>query len=90
MSQSHVASASRCESIPESTNTAQTIERKSPTRSLTPQVAEQCAYRWLYAGQSTRQISNGLRIHDRPLVESAIRERLRSGPLTAPGLRGAA
>jgi hypothetical protein len=76
--------------IPKSTNGTQTVERKKPARSLSPAVAEQCAYRWLYVGQTTRQISNGLRIHDRPLVENAIRDRLRGGPIVAPGLRSVA
>jgi hypothetical protein len=88
--QHNSAQISRSAAIPKSTNGTQAVERKKPARSLSPAVAEQCAYRWLYVGQTTRQISNGLRIHDRPLVESAIRERLRGGPIVAPGLRSVA
>ena len=90
MRQEHTPPRLATESIPESTSTAQPIERKRPALALAPRLAEECLYRWLYGNQSTRDISRRLRIHDRNRVEFAIRDRLRSGPLTAPGMRGAA
>lgn len=38
------------------------------------------AYRWLRAGQSTREISRGLNINNREAVESALRDALASAP----------
>jgi hypothetical protein len=75
---------------PKSTSAAQITERKKPARALSPIVAEECVYRWVYARQRMRDISRGLRIHDRDLVEDAILNRLKSGPLTPPGLRSVA
>lgn len=38
------------------------------------------AYRWLQRGQSTREISRGLRINDREAVEAAVREAVAPAP----------
>lgn len=46
------------------------------------------AYRWLQRGQSTREISRGLRINDREAVEAAVREVITPRP-TGPGKRAA-
>lgn len=62
---------------------AQVIERKPPARAFTSQVEEQILYRWRFAGQSTRQISRGLRLNDREAVEAVIQDRLNGrGPVT--------
>ncbi len=41
---------------------------------------QEIAYRWLYRGQSTREISRGMRINDREAVESAVRDQLAPAP----------
>ena len=38
------------------------------------------AYRWLQRGQSTREISRGLRINDREAVEAAVRDAVTPKP----------
>lgn len=67
-----------CRTQPSNT---QPIQRKPPAPAITIPVASELAYRWLQLGQSTRTISRNLEIHDREMVESAIRVALSRGPL---------
>lgn len=55
----------------------QLVAKKAPGRANVPFLDEtknEIAYRWLQRGQSTREISRGLRINDRAAVERAIHE----------------
>lgn len=59
------------------------IQRKGPGRAsvaFLDTTKQEIAYRWLRAGQSTREISKGLRINDREAVESALRDALAPRP----------
>mgnify|MGYP000948503744 CR=1 FL=1 len=66
---------------------AQVIERKPPARAFTAQVEEQILYRWRFAGQSTRQISRGLRLNDREAVEAVIQRRMNGRGPVMPATR---
>lgn len=67
---------------------SQTVERKAPARAFTAQVEEQIVYRWRFAGQSTREISRGLRLGNREAVERVIQARVNGrGPVTPAGGR---
>lgn len=62
---------------------AQTVERKAPARAFTAQVEDQIVYRWRFAGQTTREISRGLRLGNREAVERVIQARVNGrGPVT--------
>lgn len=59
------------------------IQRKGPGRAsvaFLDTTKQEIAYRWLRGGQSTREISKGLRINYREAVESALRDALAPRP----------
>jgi len=63
------------------------IDRKPPTRAITTGLSEEILYRWLHLGQGTREISRGLRIGDRELVENELKRRVTAiGPVRPPRL----
>lgn len=59
-------------------NSLQSTEgkRKPPVREMTVQVREEIVYRFVYAGQLTREISKNLAINDREAVERVIQRAL--------------
>ena len=64
------------------------VERKGPARAFTSRVEAEIIYRWKYVGQSTREISRGLRINDREAVERVIQDRMTGrGPVTPAARR---
>jgi len=53
------------------------VAKKQPGRAtgaFLDSTKNEIAYRWLQRGQSTREISRGLRINNREAVEAAVRE----------------
>ena len=69
-------------------NDAHVIEGKDRSRAFTHQVRDEIMYRWRYAGQTTREISRGLRLNDREAVERVIQDRLTGrGPVTPAARR---
>ena len=70
---------------------AQVAKKKGPSRCMTLPVQAEIVYRWIHGGQITRQISDGLRIHNREAVERVIQGAINGrGPLTPAGGRRAA
>lgn len=63
------------------------IPRKGPTRATAAfldTTKQEIVHRWLHRGQTTREISRGLRIHDREAVERAVHDVL--APKTGPSI----
>lgn len=59
------------------------VARKMPERATSAFLdvtKEEIAYRWLRRGQTTREISRGMRINDREAVERAVHDVLSPTP----------
>lgn len=50
------------------------LELARATAGFLDSTKQEIAYRWLYRGQSTREISRWMRINDRDAVEKAVRD----------------